>query len=508
MEEKQKRFIEQYTALIAQLNRKHQSLLWWATDISSKNHYTCLLPEYVQDFKSVLPFEERPWSVRLQRYKKIAALFVFALRMYARALLARWKLGALVRARLKSGQKFYVIKTFGYDSSFDEIGRYRDAFFGRLAEDIGPQKNVLLFVNVLGNFPQFLNRAAGEGPLLVPLELFLRWQDVWTAVRDVLKFQVNIEGPVVFEGTDVAALVRYELYRNFNGIQVSQLLHYHCTCRLLQQCQVETFLMTYENNPWERMCTLALRTHSPLTKIIGYQHAVVPYAALNMFLHPLDHGVVPLPDRIITVGEVTAQLLKEAGNYPPGMVQCGAALRYEHLHRSHAQPPAWRGHVLVILDGVRQSAQLLEYALVQLQDQPGLQVVLRAHPALPPSYWQKTFGPRIEGAKNVRWSQESLNEDLQWADAVVYWQSTVAWEALAQGRGVVNFASMDILSYDPLLGCSFLRWSVNAGDSLVKVLQEIRALPGPTRQQQSQKARDFIGKYFYPVSQQGVELFL
>src|SRR5205807_2431856 len=89
------------------------------------------------------------WPERLQRCKKIAAVIWFGLRMYARSVQARRALGTFVKQRFADQKKFYVIKTFSYNSSFNEQGQYRDAFFGRLPEDLSRSKNVLLFVNVL-----------------------------------------------------------------------------------------------------------------------------------------------------------------------------------------------------------------------------------------------------------------------------------------------------------------------------------------------------------------------
>ena len=255
------------------------------------------------------------------------------------------------------------------------------------------------------------------------------------------------------------------------------------------------------------MCTLAVREHSPGIRIIGYQHAVVPEAALNMFLHPQDAGVVPLPDRILTVGEVTAGLLRKYGNYPPGVLHTACALRYEYFKQAKADPLPWRGHVLVVLDGVSQSAHLLEYVLAQFNAQTPWDIVLRAHPALPRSYWQKHYGQQISWRTRIKWSDQSLHQDLDWADAVVYWQSTVAWEALSRGRAVVNFATRDILSYDPLLNCPFLRWSVTVDNSLFDVLGHIRGLSPEVKMEQYRQARDMIEQCFYPVSDQGLKSF-
>ena len=73
--------------------------------------------------------------------------------------------------------------------------------------------------------------------------------------------ELEIEKPFYFRGIEVTDIIRYELAKNFNGIQMIQYLHYHATRRLTEAINIETFLLNYENNPWERMCILALRKH-------------------------------------------------------------------------------------------------------------------------------------------------------------------------------------------------------------------------------------------------------
>lgn len=503
------KFIADYTTLIAGLNRENHSRLWWATDIASKNRANCLLAQRIQEHLGLLPPARRGRAAAfIRRCRKIAAVFRGALWMYVRALMARLALGKRIAGRLAGGEKFYIIKTFSYDGSFDAQGEYHDIFFGRLPQEAGKHNKVLLFVNVLGDFHSFLGRARAGGPsLLVPLETFLRWSDVREAVVEVLKFRVRLKAPALFGGHDVTALVKDELYATFNGIQVHQLLHYHCTRRLLERCACGAFVMTYENNPWERMCTLAVREHSPGAKIIGYQHSVVRESSLGMFMHPGDADIAPLPDEVLTVGEVTAEMLRRYGNYTRTQPRPACALRYEYLHHAGPAPAKpWQGHVLVVLDGVAQSGQLLEY--ISAQGLPPAQVRLRAHPAFPRAYWQARYRGKLAALAHMQWSQGGLQEDLDWADAVVYWQSTVAWEALSRGIPVISFAARDILSYDPLLGHSFLRWSVEPGDPLADVLEQVRRLSPETRLEQYRQAKILIERYFYPVSAQNLDVFL
>ena len=545
--EDRKQFIERHTHMIALLNKEQgRSLLWWATDLSSKNRYTSLVAVYIQELieiislvcrypdqmllivdiaPALIPSLEqysklkgwvsvvRPASVLarlnvfIQRFKKMAAVVWFACSMYRRSLAARSRLKVYLWDQLKGKDKFYVIKTFSYDSSFDAQGAYKDAFFGRLPRDLKDQKNVLLLVNVLGDYQNFLQKASQIRDFtLAPLEFFLKGRDVFRAVIDVLMFRVHLLQPVHFGDLDVTSIIQYEIDRAFQGIDIQQFLHHDCVRRLLERVQIETFLMTCENNPWERMCTRSLRRYSPETKIIGYQHSVVPQAALNMFMDPIEIDSLPLPDKIITVGEITADMLRGCGGNPSALVHTGVALRYEYLADVKMQNSPWRGNLLVALDGVKQSAQLMEYVLRHCRDLP-MQVIIRPHPALPRPYWENLYGRQMASLSHMRFSSQSLLEDLAWGDVLLYWQTTVVWEALKRGCPVINFSSRDILSFDPLMDCHHLRWEVGGHQSPAQALEKIRLLTREEKMMGWQKANDMVQKYFYPVREQYFKTF-
>ena len=75
------------------------------------------------------------------------------------------------------------------------------------------------------------------------------------------------------------------------------------------------------------MSILALRKNSPATKIIAYQHASISLRHTNFFLAKEESRFTPMPDVIITMGEVTRDILKNKGNFPEHLLRVGCALR-------------------------------------------------------------------------------------------------------------------------------------------------------------------------------------
>lgn len=540
-------FIKDNIELIGDLNAAlGRQVLWWATDISSRNRYMSVIPDYLEELCWILktiehnpqaslliadpsaaiqttvrqflkdsgrqtcwriPSVNRIMNSAVGRIKKIGGLFANACIFYWRSLQARVILRRSVEERARCPKNYYVTKTFSYENSWDKEGRYHDTIFGSLSQRLPEYKNVLVWTFHKENYHGFLKRIAADNKnFILPVEFFLNLTDVLGILIEVLFFRIKLP-PMTYRGLDVSGIVQYELTRTRNGIQFVQYMHYRATKNLLKKFSVETFLMTYENNPWERLCTLAIRESKASIQILGYEHSVVPQASLNMFLTQKEEEIAPLPDRILTVGRIPLELLQKHGGKRQ-KIQTSCALRYEYLVKARRKPRGHSKRVLVALDGVLQTRFLLEYIFQEVVKSPEYEFVLRAHPALPWASLVKLYGFTIQDTGNVHISKGSLKEDLANADVLIYWQSTVALEALSMGLPLINFSPQSVLSYDPLYGTDNLKWTVGAKDDLNSRLVAIDTLSEDEFNRQYDLAKIFIGEYFYPVTSQGIEAFV
>ncbi|MDE1921762.1 MAG: hypothetical protein KGI24_10055 [Candidatus Omnitrophica bacterium] len=548
-EDERAAFIRDYTGFIASLNSLHgEKFLWWATDISSKNRYVSPLPELVQELmdieRGLRLSQDRPlliidpsigiyealqkallkygrnliWpqaagEALLRRTAGLGRCFLrllsHALRFYFRALWARIVLRSYARRRLSPQKEFYVIKTFSYPSSWDDKGDYSDPFFGRLPRILSKDNDVLVLSYHWQGYLQFIKRALREQALvLMPVEFFLNGWDVLRAFWRILTFRLEVGTPTHFRGMDVSGILRFELARTMNGIQLFQLLHYDAMRGLFSKLRVKRFLFTFENNPWERMSILACRRFSPLTRVDGYQHSVVPQAALNMFVHPSEKNIVPLPDRVLTAGEISKEIIRHYGDYGQVPVLSACALRYEYLRE--IQPAGRRkfqGHILLVLDGVEQTARMFKFAVEQLGAQSRYRLRVRCHPALPWELLSKKFHFDAVQYPHLEISHGDLKQDLAWSDIVIYWQSAVVLEALSMGKPVINFEPRDILSYDPLFQSHALKWTVTENGRLADVMGDIEQMDDILYQRRLAQALDYIRRYFHPVTDENLRVF-
>lgn len=544
------RFLREYVDLVGSLGKEVASRAWWATDIASKNRFTSKLSLLLEEFLlAVVVIQEatcdylvilnpawpiipslkqelknrgikficmEDWNSKfkdiLSSVTRQACLTLFYfLKTSWRRWHARKKLQGAIKNHLQKDKLYYVIKTFIYNHSFSEDGSYRDVFFGSLPHFLRGKKDVVIFANILPNYRESVKKIKlCDSQCIIPLEMFLSLPDLLKAFMRVLCCRIKFKRAHFFFGYNVTGIINCELFRTFKGIQFYQYLHYEFTKGLLKNIRVENFLYTYENNPWEKMCIMAIRRYSPGTRIIGYQHAVIPQASANMFVSHPETEFMPMPDRILTTGEVPKEIMERYGSFPKGIIKPACGLRYEYLASIATGSRRERsGNILLVLEGIPEGYKLVNYVLQQLKDDKNCQVTMRPHPVLPFAAFQGKLNYTLQDISNFRLSKNiSLKEDIKAADIIIYWGSTVALEALSIGKPVIHFDTETFLSYDALFECQSLKWRVAQGDDLKRVVNEIYAMSDNDFAISYAKAKEYIEGYFWPVREKYLDRFV
>jgi len=350
---------------------------------------------------------------------------------------------------------------------------------------------------------------------IYPLEVYLHYRDVYfRALQWILKFlffPFQMKGEIQFMGYDATMLFK-ELIR-CGGFRISffQALHFDIARRLGQKYQIKTCLMSYEGRPWERFFMTGLRKTNENIQIIGCQHTVIPLSATDMFLHPKEVGLIPLPDKIVTTGMTPKFFLERYSAYPKEQVYTGCALRFESLQKRSVLVRSKQKHfvLLVAFGGSSEEVPLLNYSLRQAFLNKDIIFRMRAHPAfswnqlMSLSSWRKKLPENVENSTSFE-----VSDDLEICDAVLYWGTTVALESLLVGKPIIHFDRGDLLNYDPLFEFTDFKWQVQATDSLQTVIQEIQALPETLYCEHQQQGRKYMKEYFYPVNNENLENFL
>ena len=542
-------FLQEYIDLVGMIGKEQNTRTWWATDMASKNRFKSNLPYLLHQFLEVIEtvknedfdhlifinpswvildslkkvFREnnlkfvcledcfRKWvEVGFAWCKRILSIIVNALRVSMWKYYAQSKLKHVTKENILRNKSYYVIKTFIYDRSFSNNGIYRDAFFGSLPEFLKGKKQTLIYANILGNYKLCIDRISKcPSPVIFPIELFLSYTDIIKALIQVLFCKIKIKKEVFFFGYDVSHIINNELLRTYNGIPFYQLLHYWATKNLIHNLSVETFLLTYENNPWEKMCMMAFREYSPKTKIIGYQHTVVPQASANMFISRKEQDIIPIPDKILTVGKVPKEIMEKYGSFAKGQIESSCGLRFEYLFETSQNERKRSGHILVVLEGIFEVYKMINYILRELQGNTKYQVTVRTHPVLPLNSITHKLDYRMHDIQNINISHNlSLKKDIEWADIVIYWGTTVALEALSIGKPIIHYEMDSILSYDPLFECDYLKWAVSDKAPLIPTIDEIYSFNDEQFASEQRNAKAYLSRYFFPVTEEGLNKFL
>ena len=506
-------FLKDYINCIADAGRQLHSREWWATDIASKNRFTSRLVRLLTDeVRADDPFV----GIITIRIYQAGRIVLSAMCTYWHHLQAKWvfrkKTAALLRG---TGNPRYVIKTFVFEHSFAPDGTYRDTFFGRLPQRLKAYgRSVLVYAVILGDRKKCLRLMVNcPDTDIIPAELFCSGWKVLADALHLLFFRFRPLGSVLFHGKNVASLISGELSRTLNDIPPFQFFHYRLVAALVKKIRIETFLQTGENNPWERMCILALRKYAPSVRILSYQHATVPQASANMFAGSGEAKGAPLPDRLLTTGAEPKRIIEKYGEFPEDFVTASCGWRYEYLEGSelsNVRIEKASRRILLALDGNLEGYRMLEYVLRELAGHSEYVLKARTHPVLPFDKICRRLSPSLPGLEDVELSTErDLKKDLWGVDAVIYWGSTVGLEALKLGLPVIHFDMGTKLSYDPLFAfdCKIKR-TVTENESLIEILKSIFSLEERQFLEAQNTARKYLDAYFSPVSEDNFKLFL
>ena len=538
-----------------------QDIRWWATDIASKNRFTSPMPGLLSslirsldaiggmaDGGQLLVLVGLPWPV-VKVLEKSARRLDWDLqviswpwsRFVARLLgqtktwmsLARelavwifriWEAKhyfGRISPKTEDKRPVYLIKSFVYPSAFLNDGLYKDPFFGELPQflsrRLGDTASIRTVVIGSGKRTDCYRKMGDvRNGRVVPLEVYLHWRDAMKGFIEVawacITKTFRVPEMVPFLGHDISGLLREVIASGGGKIPLGHYLHFAAGIRIAKNHNILACTLTYEGNPWERMFIKGLRNGSPNLFIVGYQHAVIPQSAAGMFLSRQELGSIPLPSIVVTTGRAPAAIMARYGALPNDHVRPLCALRFGYLYDFSPVPRrSIQGtfFVLVVLEGVKAVLPLVKYVLSNAPKCGNVKFRIRAHPVLSFERLLSFLGRDVEMYENVEVSQgRSIMDDIEDCDAVLYWGTTVALEALMLGRPVIHFDRGDLLSYDPLFELDAFKWRVSDGTDLTRIVRVIRDLPDEEYCMLQGRARRYVMDYFRQADDHSMSQFL
>jgi hypothetical protein len=418
------------------------------------------------------------------------------------------------RPRLPEGP--YDLCLFTYiDSTVNEKS---DAFFGRLQEYAAREKpgcRILYTGFVHSPLRKTLSRLRTiGGNRYWPIFLELTFGDLlWALGKTVNAVNVrrlNLANPGVNGAEQLDVILRDTLRWDVaKGGFFFNLLVYRAAIRFADKHQPTKLIYPYESKSLEKMLILGVRQAFPQCRLMGYQHTSITPRHTTMLFAPGEAACTPLPDKIITAGEVTRRYLEQHGNYPMGIFVTGCALRQ-----------TWRDPLNYVPIGPRKIRVLLALSSSRLELVQSIQFFrrlsglttefelgIRPHPEFPLSKLPAVLQAWIK--RNAKdFSGTDLLENIAWCDVTAYVSSTVALESLMAGKPVINFRVEDVINPDPILGDIPFGWRVKGVDDFAGALSALSGIPDSEYKSRIQHARKYLGEYLCPVSPECIRKFL
>jgi len=541
--ERSEDFRIKYIEFLGQLNKDNHSHQWWVMPFTNKYALTSRLCRNLFNFQLIIDAirsgtqtlvvltSSQELACQVERYGSSQGISVinsiqnrFEPKIFMRRFLpigivkavfqtfALWILGRKFRPKLDHSTNHFLVATHTHSRSFPADKTYHDAYFGPLLNELteSGQNAVILGLPYEQPF-QLLRKIRhlnGSIPV-VPVDSCLTLATLLTcSFKAMAAFwrAPQPKQPVLFDGLDVSYLANRAIYETtHSGDIFVNLRMYYSSKWLANRIKISRCLYPYENRSWEKMLILGVAESSQETKTVGYQHTSITPHHANFFFSEEEEAITPLPNTIVTCGDMTRDWLTKEGNYPSDTISSGCALRQLLPSRpcinEHTESTS-RGPIKNLLVALATGDEEYDQAPPFLQEALGLsshfQVRMRPHPNLALALSAKPF---------FTISNAPLEDDLDWADVVLYASSTVSMEAIALGIPAIYLDLGNFLNTDPMFGWNEFKWPVTEPFELIKTIEQIDAIPQEKFKNLQQKGLDYVYSYLKPVTPSNMQPF-
>jgi hypothetical protein len=249
-----------------------------------------------------------------------------------------------------------------------------------------------------------------------------------------------------FEGLNLYWLLRGEqLKEKAIPAMKGYYLNYFVYRHFFQCIKITTpklFIYPFENQPWEKIMLLALKTTGFSIKTVAYQHSSIPDLLLTYDLGKDEIETSPLPSTILASSFHNMRRLADAG-FPS--VYMGGSLRYQKRdYVVHQGSPAI---LLLSPIDIDHTLALISYGIKKLSKQSIL-VLIKLHPDISKKKVLRYFK---KFPSMMNFLEGDLVDAVHYFDTVVHTGTTAAAECLGMGKKVYKLKS-ELLDIDPVSG--------------------------------------------------------
>lgn len=489
--------VASFLLLLDKMRKNYTPLIWWSSFVASKDRFYS---------ESQHQFFSKAKNPETRHYYHIIKFPLYLFFEWWKIVQTKYYFKKTLPNKNATIQ---IIKSFAYEHSLKNE-QFIDPMFNNLQEKlqhISGIKTITIY-SPLGNIKTIIGLGNQNNQEIYPLHLFSKSADVFKIIVTILKNVISLLATQTQSYSRLEQKIHKELIlAQFSYMNIQGLLHYFTIKNIINRYTIKKFIYTYENNIWEKFTLLQLRKSSPETKIIGHLHSVVPESALNFFVSAEEDMMAPLPDKIVTPGQEPAAILNEYGCYTKTIIQVGSSLKFAKVFSNIKKIKEVKKHLLIGMEGIPQSIEMINYALSQMEQLPDWNITLRTHPILPLDsiYDKLIFSKELE--KRLEFSSNKpLNQDLDQSGAMIYWGSTLCFEAIMYGVPLINYQTEHQLSFDPLFKMDTFKHIVNKDSSLILVLNKLLKTPISVLEKEQEIACLYVNNYFSSVTDEQLKI--
>jgi hypothetical protein len=540
-------FNAKYVELMAGVNQANSSFFWWAFYFTRKE---CLYTDLAQRI-----FHCYLIGILIRQSPSCDMVVITSDRLLARqlsdwavsqgidnieALQQRWRLKDRIKSFTIARMAFTLLRAFHYwlmvkalcrisvnqENSYTLIGSlidpgcfsvevgYKDTYFGELPEFMTREGiSVLVYGGLLKDAwktLKLMRRKKLDLPVIpwhfygtIPGMMNAAWQ----SLRHYL-FLIELKGNLAINGVSVDRILKEAMKRDLrSGHFFESMWVYYSARSLSKHLTITACVIPFENRSWEKMLVSGLASNGDSIRTVGYHHASITPAHTQLMMGEQEAQVIPLPDNILMIGEVTKEILETSGNYPEKMLKVGCALR-QGRKSDRPRPRNAEGTVANVLVALATSIDeyvnfllFLDAALLNIG---GYQVGIRPHPEFS---LDRALDRLPDLGLNFDRMGGTLDSNFDWADVVVYVSSTVGLDAISVGVPAVNVDLGKFIDVDPAPDDCPLKWSVSQPGQLVPAFQAIENTSDSEYESSQKRAADFSKRYFHPVTDESLGAF-
>lgn len=511
---KKESYVDEYLSLMDNLTAKYHSRLWFSTFTASKSREAS---RFFEELYNIACGKETPSGKSLPRFsfpRFFAISLMRTARMWLRAAAAKLIFFQVFR-RIDAGKGICLVRSWLYLKSVDHNGQYTDQFFGVLPKYLRDNgRNVVIVGAVFSDkYLGVIKRIRSANNIAVlPQEYFVSFSDPLRIFMDILKYRTRIDGEITFRNRDVSNLIASHVGRDFTDTAFEQLASFYLTKNMMRKLKVDTYIFTYENNPWEKMALDAIKTYSPSTETIGYQHTIVSLGKMGMRLGENEKRFMPFPDRIVTNGTITKDMLVHHGHYPANKISAGCALRFNvNVTARNERPRSHNGGtILVAPTALYQSIEILNIAYKAFKGRTDWKVIIRIHPGFPLKKIEERLDVPLKAFPSnfVISNRAKVEDDLRESDFMIYDESSLCLNALLMGVPAIYINTDRIVSIDPLFECNNLKREARDSSEVLSVIRLFQEMDNETFMRERFLARQYAVAYLKEVSEEVLKVFL